>query len=77
MTLAVEGALACDLLATGCPLDLAAMPVGEGTRTVFDTVPVVLTREAEDRFDLAVWRSFMPHVRALLDIAGRELAVGL
>ena len=73
----LEGPAVLDLLATGCPLDLAKMPVGNGTRTVFDTAQVVLTREAEDRFHLTVWRSFAPHVRALLDLAARELAAGL
>ncbi len=77
ITLTVEGPAVLDLLATGCPLDLARMPVGAGTRTVFDTVQIVLTREAEDRFNLTAWRSFMPHVRALLDLAERELGVGL
>jgi sarcosine oxidase subunit gamma len=77
ITLALEGPGVLDLLATGCPRDLAKLPVGDGTRTVFDTVQVVLTREAEDRFHLTVWRSFAPHVRALLDLAARELAAGL
>ncbi len=77
ITFALEGPGVLDLLATGCPRDLARMPVGSGARTVFDTVQVVLTREAEDRFHLTVWRSFLPHVRALLDIAQRELAAGL
>jgi sarcosine oxidase subunit gamma len=77
ITFALEGPGVLDLLATGCPLDLARLPVGGGTRTVFDTVQVVLTREAEDRFHLTVWRSFAPHVRALLDLAARELAAGL
>lgn len=77
ITLALEGPAVLDLLATGCPLDLARMPAGAGTRTVFDTVQVVLTREVEDRFHLTVWRSFAPHVRALLDLAARELAAGL
>jgi sarcosine oxidase, subunit gamma len=77
MTLAIEGSAVLDLLATGCPLDLARMPVGNGTRTVFDTAQIVLTREADDRFHLTVWRSFAPHVRALLDLAARELAAGL
>jgi sarcosine oxidase subunit gamma len=36
----------------------------------------VLTREAEDRFHLTVWRSFAGHVRAILDLAARELAAG-
>lgn len=77
ITLSLEGPAALDLLATGCPRDLARMPVGTGARTVFDTAQVVLVREAEDRFRLTVWRSFAPHVRALLDLALRELEAGL
>jgi sarcosine oxidase subunit gamma len=77
ITLALQGSAVLDLLATGCPRDLARMPIGGGARTVFDTAQVVLTREAEDRFHLTVWRSFAPHVRALLDIAARERAAGL
>jgi sarcosine oxidase subunit gamma len=77
ITLALEGPAVLDLLATGCPRDLARLPIGSGTRTVFDSAQVVLTREAEDRFHLTVWRSFAPHVRALLDLAARELAAGL
>jgi sarcosine oxidase subunit gamma len=77
ITLALEGPGVLDLLAAGCPLDLARMAVGTGTRTVFDTAPVVLVREADDRFRLTVWRSFAPHVRSILDIAVRELAAGL
>ncbi len=77
ITWRLEGPAVLDLLAAGCPRDLARMPTGTGTRTVFDTVQVVLTREAEDRFHLTVWRSFVPHVRALLDLAARELAAGL
>jgi sarcosine oxidase subunit gamma len=77
LTLALEGPAVLDLLATGCPLDLARMPVGSGTRTVFDTVQVVITREAGDRFHLTAWRSFAPHVHALLGLAMGELAAGL
>jgi sarcosine oxidase subunit gamma len=77
IALEIEGPAALDLLAAGCPLDLSRMPVGSGTRTVFDTAQVVLVREAGNRFRLEVWRSFAPHVRALLDIATREIAVGL
>jgi sarcosine oxidase subunit gamma len=77
ITLALEGPAVLELLATGCPRDLARMPVGSGARTVFDTAQVVLTREADNRFHLTVWRSFAPHVRAILDIAARELAAGL
>jgi sarcosine oxidase, subunit gamma len=77
ITYRLEGPAVLDLLATGCPRDLARLLVGDGARTVFDTAQIVLTREAEDRFHLTVWRSFAPHVRALLDLAARELAAGL
>ncbi|MGH1575023.1 sarcosine oxidase subunit gamma [Methylobacterium sp. P31] len=77
ITFGLSGSSVLDLLATGCPLDLARMPVGSGTRTVFDTVQVILTRDADDRFRLVVWRSFAPHVRALLAAAANELAAGL
>ena len=77
ITFALEGPAVLTLLATGAPRDLARMPVDSGARTVFDTAQVILTREAEDRFHLTVWRSFAPHVTALLDLARRELATGL
>ncbi|QEL25090.1 sarcosine oxidase subunit gamma [Bosea sp. F3-2] len=77
ITFALAGPAILDLLATGCPRDVAQLTVGAGCRTIFDTVQIVLTREAEDRFHLTVWRSFAPHLRALLDIAARELAAGL
>jgi sarcosine oxidase subunit gamma len=73
----VEGPGALDLLATGIARDLRRVAVGTGRRTAFDGVQVVLTREGETAFTLAVWRSFAPHVAALLAEARRELAVGL
>jgi sarcosine oxidase subunit gamma len=76
-TLELEGPAVLTLLAAGCPRDLARMPVGSGARTVFDSAQVIVTREAEDRFHLTIWRSFAPHVRAILDLATRELAAGL
>lgn len=77
ITYRLSGPAVLDLLATGCPRDLARMPVGSGARTIFDTVQVVLTRETETCFHLTVWRSFASHVRALLDLADREFAAGL
>lgn len=77
ITYRLEGPAVLDLLATGCPRDLGRLAVGDGARTVFDTAQVVLTREAATRFQLTVWRSFAPHVRALLNLASREIAAGL
>ncbi|WP_165612586.1 sarcosine oxidase subunit gamma [Limimaricola pyoseonensis] len=73
----VSGPAAADLLATNCPRDLDRLAVGGATRTVFDTAQVVLWREADDAFRLDVWRSFAPHVRALLEIGQAEIAAGL
>ena len=77
ITYQLSGPATLDLLAAGCPRDLALMPMGTGGRTVFDSAQVIMTREAVDRFHLTVWRSFSSHVRAILDIAARELATGL
>ncbi|MBL9058573.1 MAG: sarcosine oxidase subunit gamma, partial [Mangrovicoccus sp.] len=65
------------LLATVCPVDLARMSVVDGSRTVLHGVQVILTREASDRCHLSAWRSFAPHVAALLDLARAALASGL
>ena len=73
----IEGPGALDLLATGIARDLRRVAVGTGRRTAFDGVQIVLTREGETAFTLAVWRSFAPHVAALLAEARRELAAGL
>ena len=75
--IAVAGDQAADLLATSCPRDLAAIAAGEGTRTVFDTVPVILFKDSETEWRLECWRSYLPHVWGLLATANRELAAGL
>ena len=74
VTLEIEGPRAAELLTIGCPRDIHAMPVGEGRRTVFDGVMVVIWREASDRFRMDIWNSFAPHLLALLETGSRELA---
>ena len=54
----LEGQGALAVLSSGCPLDLARMGVGRATRTVFETVEIVVWRESEDRWHVEVWRSF-------------------
>lgn len=56
----VEGARAAQMIASGCPLDLDRMPVGRVTRTVFETVEVILWREQDEIFRVFAWRSFAP-----------------
>jgi len=45
-------------LMSGCPLDLNKFAVGQVTRTIYETVEVIIIREAEDRFHVELWRSF-------------------
>jgi sarcosine oxidase subunit gamma len=54
----VEGTGAAQCIMGGCPLDLERMAPGSATRTVFETVEIVLVRESETRFHIDVWRSF-------------------
>jgi len=56
----IEGEGAAALIATGCSLDLDRFAVGRATRTLFETVEIVLFREDETRFHIEVWRSFAP-----------------
>lgn len=71
--LVVEGVRAAEVLAAGCPLDLELFAVGRATRTVFETVEIVLLRTSEQRFEVEVWRSFSPWLRAALETAARQL----
>jgi sarcosine oxidase subunit gamma len=58
--IAVDGPSAARLIGAGCPLDLERMAVGRATRTVFETVEILLWREGESHFHIDVWRSFAP-----------------
>ena len=76
LTIELAGARAAELLTVGCPRNIFTMAPETGIRTVFDSAQVVLLRDAEDRWRLEVWRSFLPHVWGLLSIANRELSSG-
>jgi sarcosine oxidase, subunit gamma len=76
ITIAIEGEKAAELLSVGCPIDLDGLATGDGKRTVFDSAQVVLYRDAPDSFRMQVWRSFLPHVWELLNIANSEFAAG-
>lgn len=76
-TFALEGPRAAELLSLGIARDLTGLQPGQGCRTVFDGVQVVLLREGADRFTLSVWRSFAPHVAHLLATGLREFHAGL
>ena len=71
--LIVEGARAVEVLGAGCPLDLDRLALGRATRTVFETVEIILLRTGEERFEIEVWRSFAPWLRTALETAARQL----
>ena len=71
--LIAEGPGAAEVLAAGCPLDLDRFAVGRATRTVFETVEIILLRTGERRFEVEVWRSFAPWLSTALATAAREL----
>lgn len=56
--LCVEGPRAAQLIMSGCPQDLDHFAIGKASRTVYESVEIVLIREADDRFHIEVWRSF-------------------
>lgn len=56
--LVIEGPRAAEILMSGCPLDLDNFAVGRATRTIYETVEIIIIRDAEDRFQVEVWRSF-------------------
>ncbi len=56
----LEGPRAASVLAAGCALDFDKFDVGRATRTIFETVEIIIVREAADRFHVEVWRSFAP-----------------
>lgn len=58
LRLTVEGKKALSVLSSGCPRNLARLPVGEARRTVYEGVEIIVFRESETRFAVEVWRSF-------------------
>ena len=70
--LAIEGPRAAELLMSGCPLDLERMAAGRGTRTIYETVEIVIIKRSATRFHVEIWRSFAPWLWAALAQAGAD-----
>ncbi|BCH35739.1 sarcosine oxidase subunit gamma [Mesorhizobium sp. L-8-10] len=70
----IEGPKAAEMLTLGCPRDIDRLPDGEGRRTLMDGATVILWRDGANSFRLDMWRSFAPHVIALLVTGCAELA---
>lgn len=71
--LVVEGPRAAEVLMAGCPLDLDRFATGRASRTIYESVEIILIRSGEHRFEVEVWRSFAPWLHLALTTA----AVGL
>ena len=71
--LIVEGPLAAQVLMAGCPIDLDRFAAGRATRTIFETVEIILIRSSEHRFEVEVWRSFAPWLQLALTTAAAQL----
>ena len=67
--LIIEGPRASELLLSGCPLDLDNFAVGRATRTIYETVEIIIIRDTEDRFQVEVWRSFAAWLWTVLTTA--------
>lgn len=65
----VEGPRAAEILMAGCPLDLDRFAVDRATRTIFETVEIILLRTGSHRFEIEVWRSFTPWLFKALTMA--------
>jgi sarcosine oxidase subunit gamma len=72
IALYVEGAGAEGLLQTGCPLDLVRFHPGRVTRTLFETIEIVLWRQTQKRFHVEVWRSFGDYLCTALMLAAED-----
>ena len=68
----LEGPRAAEILMSGCPLDLERMAIGRGTRTIFETVEIVVMKRGAEQFHIEVWRSFAPWLWAALEAVARE-----
>ncbi len=67
--LTLVGPRAAEVLKSGCPLDLDRYAPGRATRTIYETVEIILLRKDQELFEVEVWRSFAPWLKAALEAA--------
>ncbi len=68
----LEGERAVDVLAAGCPLDLARFAIGRTTRTIFESVEIIVAREGETCWHVEVSSSFAPWLWLALTTAAAD-----
>ena len=72
LCLIAVGPRAAKLLMSGCPQDLDRFAVGKASRTIYETVEIILFRQSEECFHVEVWRSFAPWLWAALTEVARH-----
>ena len=73
VAIALAGPAAAEVIAAGCPRDIARFALGYATRTVFEGVEVIVERTGDQAFTLEVWRSFAPWLWAGLAQVAADL----
>jgi sarcosine oxidase, subunit gamma len=75
---AVTGPAAVDILASGCSLDFRPKAFGPGqcAQSRIEQVPVILHREAFDRFVVFVERPLARYLSSWLELAAADTAAG-
>jgi sarcosine oxidase, subunit gamma len=63
------------VLQSGCPLDLhiTKFPLGKVVRTLYNSVEIILWRNADDQFYVEVWRSFSEYSLGALAASASHL----
>ena len=67
--LIVDGPRAARILMSGCPVDMDGFAVGRATRTVYESVEIIVLRISDTCFHVEVWRSFAPWLWTALTTA--------
>ena len=70
--ISLEGPRAGEVLSAGCPIDFDHFGVGRATRTIFETVEIIVLRDAEDRYHVEVWRSIAPWLWTAFETVAKE-----
>lgn len=74
VTFVIEGPRVAELLSIACPRDIRTIAPGEGRRTVFDGVTVVIWCDTPERYRMDVWNSFAAFLGQTLQTGCKELA---
>ncbi|MFT6580592.1 MAG: sarcosine oxidase subunit gamma [Alphaproteobacteria bacterium] len=73
--LKLSGPDAVTALHMGCPVNLGTLSIGEGTRTIFDSVEIIVRRLGDHDYRVEFGRSFADYMRTRLEEARQEIEI--